>query len=253
MSFSRVLSFLGLKKELKDKLQDVGLEEQAAHRSAYDMNPGDLSQAARDLARVPKFIMVDEAAETTVEIDDTADLENEDRAREFLTQLAQGNEAMLAYLERYCHQGGFMNASELLLTYFFRTELEDEDKILINTEGRTAKFILHADGSLSYEESFDIDEIKTTGGVDYKAPDGPIASVKLRSKISIKDGRVQHEFEDVKVETHDKAAKKLFDDPRGPIMKFLSWLVDAITSVFSKAAREHNQHVSEIPNPRKKL
>lgn len=253
MPFQRILSFLGLRSELQEKLEDIGLDKEAAHKSAFEMSATEIDQICVDLARTHNITVVNEDTGFSSKLENTANFADLRETATFIKMLSQDNDEIDAYLRAYMHQGGFLHAAEMLISYFFRTELNDEDKILLNAEGRHTKFTLYKDGSLGFEESFKIDEIKTAVGDHYKSEDGPIATVKLRSRIRVNEGKIEHTFNDVEVNTHDKAAKKLFNDPRGIFAKFIDWVKDVVQSIFDKATREHNQQVRNIPNPRKRL
>lgn len=254
ITFERLISLADSKEKLKEMLQDIGLSEEAAHKAAFDMSEGDISQVQKDLHRAPVLRLNHEATGVKSE---SFIITDDKQAQQFIDLITQENKKA-DYLKKYLHQGGFMNAAELLLTYYFRTTQSDEQMLMLETDKREFDITVHEDGSITFVESFDIPEIKTPTGDHYKPSNGPVASVSLSSTLKLNDkGEIEHNFDSIHVIAKDKAAKKLFNDPRSPFAKFVSWVQDKVKELFNPSIRLQNkakdEAIDSLPKPKSRM
>ncbi len=249
--FKHLISLLRAKEQFAEQLQAaVGMTPEQAKDEAFKMSPGSLSQVYFDLTRAPYVSL---SHKPTGVFSDSFEFNSERDAQQFLDLITQ-ERSKQAYLTKYLQQGGFMNTAELLIMYYFSTVVNDEDKILLDVANRKSEITVEDDGSILFRESFDIPSIKLTDGTVYTPESGSVATITLESRISMNpQGELSHDFSDIQITAHDKIAEKLFHDPTGPMMKFLSWIKDVVQSIFSQSVREHNLEMAKIPTPRKKL
>ena len=233
-------------------MEKIGLKDE--NNFAHKMNPSDMEQVIKDLSRLEENLeIVNEITSKTYAYRPNK-LKNKLVTNDAIDLISNNNNVIKGYLERYLHQGGFLHAGELLLSIYFRIAAKDSDMIRLDITNKKSKFILQKDGSIIYEESFNISEIMQDRQIKgYKPKSGEIASIQLRSKIYIKDGILNHDFSGVEITAHDDASKKLFLDPRSPFIKFTSWVKDKVTALFNKAAREHQKALKAIKSTHAKL
>lgn len=249
-TFDRLISFLDSKKRLQEALEGVGLDQHAAHKAAFEMSPGDISQVQKDLYRAPLLRL--NRADTSEETDDF-DVSTLDKAQAFLDLITE-DEKKQAYLKKFMHQGGFMHAAEMLLTYYFRTAETDDQMLMLDTDNRVFDIQVEKNGDITFVESFDIPSIKTVHGQTYNPANGPVASVSMSSTLRLNEaGELEHQFEDIKINSRDKASKHLFKDTSGPFVKFVKWVQDKLLNLFSKAAKQQNAELEKLPKPRHRL
>ncbi|MBS0286169.1 MAG: DUF762 family protein [Proteobacteria bacterium] len=248
MLFKRKLPLNQVREALRKKLIDDGLTPINAKKTANMMSKGDIFQLHKDLQRHPKLVVVNKKTGNAREYTGS-DFDTPDNARELLRKLARENKVLYSYLSQYFHQGGFMNLAELLMSYYFLPNT------VVETSNRRGVLTIEKDGSVSYEEKFDIISVKDlTSRETFKLPhDQPIATISLKSNMKEEKHRVSHRCAEIKVKAHDKVAEKYFEDPRGKFSKFLSWIKDSIHMFFSRFEREQEHKRQAIQQPRKKL
>lgn len=235
MEFKRFLNLSKVKKALEQALKETGIGPSDAERSAQLMQRADIDQVYKDLKRHPKIVVLNKkTGDTKTLIIGTEphkkQFSSAKSTEDFLRSLAGDNEALYDYLSCYLHQGGFLHLSEFLMTSYFAS------KAVLPTEGRVATFTLENDGALTFEEKFDIQQIKSPD-LDYQAPAGkPIASFKLKSTIRIQGNNIEHHYENIEVIAHDRATAKFFEDPdpKNTFQRFLRWLKESLEALLSR-------------------
>ncbi|MGE3318691.1 MAG: hypothetical protein AB7I18_05290 [Candidatus Berkiella sp.] len=261
MAFKRKLPIQEVRAKFARKfIEDAQMDPEVAKEEAKKMSSSSIEQVQKDMFRSPKIVIINEKTGQKIEytinqIDTVA------KAKGVINRLARGDEALADYLKRYYHQGGFRNVAQSLLEYYFSPET------LFKTTNPVTTFVIKKDGSLEHTESFDISEIRTMptaehhnedkaveGYVPYARPEGSaLASISLTSSIKVTGARVDHEFKDINVVAHEGATKKFIEDPRNNFTKFLSWVKNAVTRLFSSVERDQKRKREDLSPPRRKL
>ncbi len=233
-----------LLQKFEQKLIGDGLTPENAHKSARTMSVGDLEQVQKDLVRHPNIIVINKKTGRTTKIPQSK-FNNNFKTQDFLKHLCSDNDALYHYLTKYAHQGGFLHLSELLTTYYFGPFFR------FDIENKVATFTIEKDGSLSFEEKFDIKKVKTPE-TEYESnsPD-PIATFTLKSHLSLNDNRITHTCSPLQIKIKDKVASKFIEHPKSNFSKFIGWVSDSVAWLFSKSYREQELKRQAVVAPRK--
>ncbi len=246
MSYSRSLNLTELRKQLEEKFIGDGLKPANAKKAAHLLSAGDADNVQKDLQRHHNIILINEITNKTTNID-VSQFDTLMKTKGFLRMLAREHEALYEYLQKYTHQGGFLHLTEFLLSYYFLPDVR------LTTDNRVATFTIRKDGSIGYEEKFDVTSIASQD-INYQLDnEKPLMSFTLKSTIKLDGHNVKHTGGDVHVKVHDNVAQKFINDPRNKFSQFLSWLKESFVALFSTTAHTQLQQKQSIQNPRKKL
>ncbi len=249
MGFKRELGVGEIINQFEKKLiEEDGLTPAGAKKAANMMSKSDIDQVQKDFLRHPKVIIINKIKGTTSEVP-LSQFDTPYKTKGFLRKLAREHEDIYEYLTHFLHQGGFLHLAESLMKCYFLPHTN------FVTDNRVATFTIEKDGSLSYEEKFDITKIQTpANNSEFENAQGsPLASFSLKSNIKIENNKVIHQCAPLKVKANDPVAAKFFEDPRNKFSQFLSWLKESVHSLFSKDQRVESQKRLNIPHPRRKL
>jgi hypothetical protein len=250
MAFERELKLNEVREQFKQKLIGDGLEPEQAEKSAKLMSQGDVDQVQKDLARHPDVTVINKITGRTIKIK-ASQFASAQKTSDFLRGLARDNDELYDYLSKYLHQGAFLHLTELLMAYYFAPDTQ------LRTGNRQAIFTVEEDGSIDFTEKFDVEHIRTSdqnNSTEYQtATGGPIATFSLSSKLKVQNNKIEHSYSNIDVQVHDSAAKKLFEDTRGKFAKFISWVKEAITFLFSSVERMQKKQREGLITPIRKL
>lgn len=245
MKSTRLLDLFKVRIAFEKKLLADGLSPDEAKKAANSMQSADLTQAHKDLARHPKLIFINKQT-GTIEGYTREDFSTLEKSDNFLNAVAGNNDLLYQYLCQYFHQGGFMHLSELLMAYYYAPDTR------FITDGRVGTFILEKDGSLIFEEKFDVTAIHSPDAVSHATPESPITTLTLRSQLQVKDGKIAHTFAELKLDLHDNSAKKFFAPFENRLKTLLSRLETYIKTLFEKSKNEFSHGIRKLKKPHNK-
>lgn len=248
MVFERKLGVGEVRNQFQQKLIADGFTPSQAKASANMMSKADIDQVQKDFHRHTKVIIINKLKGTREEVPNSQ-FDTPYKTKGFLRKLARENETLYEYLTQYLHQGGFLHLAESLMKCFFIPE------VVLDPDNRVATFTIEKDGSLSFEEKFDITQIKVPAdSTTYENSQGkPLASFSLKSNMKFENKVFTHRCEPMMVKVKDPVAAKFFEDPRNKFQLFLTWINDSIRRLVSPAFREEEEKRMNVPAPRRKL
>ncbi len=260
----RIINKYKLDKKVKRRHQmmgnDVGqgLEPQA----------GNLDAVAKDFARIDRLIIRYESDNsehtfTRNSFKDDKGLPDPVKTHLVLQQMAHYSRPVHQYLTNYAYQAGFLNAGENALKAFFMAGNEESHMLMLSTssepgvETRQSTFTVHNDGSITYEEQFDIYQVKDPLDLKtYESEDGkPVASCVMTSTIRVNKGKISHQFHDMRIEAKDDIGQALFEkqENKSFLKKVFSKITEKLNQWFGSPKVQEAVDPDKLPSQKFKL